>query len=1444
MENAQGKNTYYEIVLDNAQLKRDAEQAENIIRRIGDASKTEASRIESACMSVSGALKKLGAAVPVAELAKDIYGFADRFERSMAQVAIVSETVANNLGKFKQGIIEMSTEIPVPADEAAKAFYRIVSAGHDGAAGMEILRVSAKAAVGGITQTVAAADAITSILNAYNKGAGEAESISDRLFTAAQIGKTSMDELGHSIWQVIPVAASFGIESEQALAAVATLAKSGTPVAQAVMQVRAAIMAASEQLGDGYFNTYTLQQGLQEIAGRAAGSEAQLQALVPEIEGVNAILGLTGTNAQAAASDLEELMNSAGATETAFQKMAGETGSQLTMLKNNLLAQFSGLGESMVENVGKVAAALNEAFDTGEMDRVVSVLASLIAMYGTYKVTLVAIAAIEQVGLLAKKVQEYVQMARALGLATANQIALNRAALVNPYVAIASAIAAVVGGLVLFSVGTKEAEENMIGLARANKRAGEEYDAQAERVKVLTDMLHDGNAAYESRKKALEELHDIIPGYNAQLTTEGQLINDNTTAIRGYLTQLEKQIRLKAAQEELEEAYREKRKLEKNLKSEQDELSSAQQYNALVAGPAVQSKIGTSGMQAIAAGAGAGAMKDTSGILSRISQTQEGLASVIKTIADLNSEITTTAIAFDGTGAKSAEGAAKVMSYAGQVKATAQTIRRLRSELTELRAGKGNAPDPAAAILAKENELKQARARYKILLSGDSDGDGETASRQAEYDRIVLAARERLASAEIELERRKIDDKAKLIEFDREQTVAAIEKTHDEALQAWMAAGKNAEAFDATVFLQLIENVEAQAGLDTGSIIVERAKKEQAELEVLLGELRTYEQQRTAVEEAYEKKRRALYESDGQTLKKGVTQGNVDELDRSKTEALNGVDEQFAQRELTYQAWMDKIAEMTLDDLENALAQAKAALTEAEKSGAGGASLAAAKAKVTSVEKKVAKARAEDEVSPGKRSIKEWEKLHKALEGAEREFESIGKAVGGVAGEIVGTAGKVMTSTLGMVNSIVTLTKSASEGINTTSQVSSKAIQTVEKASAILAIISAAMSIATTIIGLFNDDEKKQKEIEKLQGRIDQLQWELDNADVMRLQTNTENALTLVKRMYAETTQEVLELHATSKKYADMIYQFCGRTLYQNEILKGSVEKLAAAYANIEYSAGKALGSAKYDEGKEQLKNIAEQQLLIQEQIKKEGAKKKTDPDKIKDWEHQIQELGLKAVGIINGLVEDIIGGSAADMASELGDAFIEAFRAGEDAAKAWGEKVNDIVADIVKRMLVQEFLEKPLGTLFNDYKEKWFDDGTFLGFGAVNDSMVGFAAELNALIAGFQGGMDGLPEELRNLMLSNADSAREASEKGIATASQESVDELSGRATAIQGHTYSIMESSRLLVANSSLILMHLAGIETNTRQLARLERIENDMGSVKNTVNDIALKGLKLKS
>lgn len=781
--------------------------------------------------------------------------------------------------------------------------------------------------------------------------------------------------------------------------------------------------------------------------------------------------------------------------------------------------------------------------------------------------------------------------------------------------------------------------------------------------------------------------------------------------------------------------------------------------------------------------------------------------------------------------------------------------------------------DLTSNTIEDENNLRDLEAQRAAL---DTRQERELASLQRRAG--ALNNTENSAAQKLEREKQKREQalvslgemEASLILYNQKQELELMKEGHNKRMQQ-ITQERDKELNELEKLKNKFVKMNKTAGTETGEdgltdmqrtqinqgrVNIEKtyAKSVKDLLEDELSDFLTYEQRRLKIQEDYADKRKALYETDSRgnyivdengskKLRKGITQGNVDELNRAEQEAYKAIDEQFAQREETYNAWCDKIADMTLEQLKQVLEQAEKELEELEKNGGSSDKLSVARAKVSTAKKGVEKAQAKNDVSPDKRSIKEWEDLYKTLQECEREFESIGDTVGGVAGEIISTAGSIMTASLSMINGIVQLVNMSATGIQGTATAAATAIQTVEKASVILTIISAAMSIAMQIVNLFNNDDKKQEEIEALQDRIDQLQWELDNADIVRLQENSGKAVERVKRALSETYKELLR-----NKIAVNDVAGAWRLLFSNvsnnaELLQKTAEKLATAYANIAYTADKALGGEKYSNAQEQLKNLAQQQLLIQEQIRNEEDKKDTDHGKIDEWNRKIEELGAQAVAIINDMVEDIIGGSSSDIAKELGDAFFEAFQAGEDYAEAWGDKVKDIVADVMKRMLVSKFLEEPLGEIFDKYKAKWFKDGQFVVLEPFSQSMSGFASDLNAVGTYFAKIWENLPENVKSMFEVTADATREASQKGIATASQESVDELNGRATAIQGHTYSIAENTKIILSVVNMILQSVLNIEKHTENMAgRIERIESSVKETKDTVNDFALKGIKM--
>lgn len=456
--------------------------------------------------------------------------------------------------------------------------------------------------------------------------------------------------------------------------------------------------------------------------------------------------------------------------------------------------------------------------------------------------------------------------------------------------------------------------------------------------------------------------------------------------------------------------------------------------------------------------------------------------------------------------------------------------------------------------------------------------------------------------------------------------------------------------------------------------------------------------------------------------------------------------------------------------------------------------------------------------------------------------------------QVVDFTGEVIDATSSAIQAVGDVGKSVAKGVADTVQSASAgataaatagatAVSMVEKASVVLAVISAALQVATAIANLFNNDGKKQKQIERLQAEIDQLQWELSNTGATRLSAEYGDALEKVRDLYASTRDEVMALRKESIATGSAWERMFAVARNRGEIFAKTVEKIADAYAKMSYTANKALGEARLDDGRAKLENLAKQQLLIKEQLEAEQGKKKTDNGKVAEYKQKMAEIGNQMAEALNEPLEKIIGSSAESLASELGNAFFDAAKAGEDAMEGWHKKTNEIVGDIVRRMLVTKYLEPQLGELFNKYKSKWFNEkGAFKGIDAVNSSASEMATEIGRIGESFGQVYGALDDSLKKF--ANGDEGRTPSQKGIATASQDSIDELNGRMTAIQGHTFTISEHTRQLTATTGLILQSIVNIESETNGLgARMARIEATTKRTSDTLEEMALTGIKIK-
>jgi len=217
----------------------------------------------------------------------------------------------------------------------------------------------------------------------------------------------------------------------------------------------------------------------------------------------------------------------------------------------------------------------------------------------------------------------------------------------------------------------------------------------------------------------------------------------------------------------------------------------------------------------------------------------------------------------------------------------------------------------------------------------------------------------------------------------------------------------------------------------------------------------------------------------------------------------------------------------------------------------------------------------------------------------------------------------------------------------------------------------------------------------------------------------------------------------------------------------------------------------------------------------------------------QWKEAADKAKEQLKQVIADLTGG----LGDDLRNALVTAFEDGTSAAKAFEGSVNKSLENIMANMIFNKAFEGA----FSDLQARMEASYATTGDQSWLDDFQAFYSQSPDLIAKFNKGMADAKAagSAAGFDLFGA-GTRTASNKGIAAMSQDSADELNGRFTAIQGHTFSINEGVKILSANSGMILQHLAGIEKNT---ARLEGIENLTRSVSNGIDTINLKGVTLK-
>lgn len=534
-------------------------------------------------------------------------------------------------------------------------------------------------------------------------------------------------------------------------------------------------------------------------------------------------------------------------------------------------------------------------------------------------------------------------------------------------------------------------------------------------------------------------------------------------------------------------------------------------------------------------------------------------------------------------------------------------------------------------------------------------------------------------------------------------------------------------------------------------------------------------------------------------------------------------------------------------------------------------------------------------------------------------LKSVGETIGGTAGEVIS-----LIADIGMfVTTSIDAWKKAGEA-------GSKALQAVEKASVILSIVSAAIQLLQKLNDLGSNKAFKQYEAyaEKLK-EINALTDAVNEYAISALKAkqaeeswfSTDSLKNL--RDYKKLQEQVMEAYVTKASESQAIYQNESGGGWLTGAFNWIMGNLSALswwdkWRNL-------FGQGDYDKGQ----TAAVNNLRIETRKKSSGflgtgiGAKSQKTEDLQSWinnnKDAFTKLGLTNLelfdnnglinkelteAILNNFGEKLVGQTKETLEAllelrEQYDEYLEQLHEyvsslyeplvdnlvdslwdwldnGKDALDSFKNYASDTFRDIVSDMLKTIVLEKVVGSfsddiaaLYEEYSKGTIDEKELINQvakrtkGLVNDYETNLPT-LEGILSTVNGYLKDAGIDLKQ---PDEEASREASKKGIAQASQDSVDELNGRMTMgnilsaeikaeLQAHTVihkdiavkigdiksitsMVNDNVKIIKDSMNVITGHLANIDNHTSNLVEMR---NDMHSMKQDINTILIKGMKL--
>ncbi len=343
-------------------------QLKNLEKQARDTDTSLSASLKSAGESIEKVGKKLApASAAAAGLGATSIKAAADFETAMAKVTTIMDPAEVSVDSMRQRIMDLSCETGIASTEISENVYSAISAGQSTGDAVNFVSNSTKLAKAGFAEAGQSLDVLTTIMNAYGLESDEVTSVSDKLITTQNLGKTTVAELASSMGRVIPTANAFGVNLDNVASSYVILTKNGIQTAEATTYLNSMLnelgksgTKASDALKAKTGKSFTelVQSGmsvadvLKILQGSASEAGLSMADMFGSAEAGKAALTIMGDGGAEFSQTLDDMAGSAGATQIAFDKMDATPAATAQKTLNELKNTLAELGETLLQMLG------------------------------------------------------------------------------------------------------------------------------------------------------------------------------------------------------------------------------------------------------------------------------------------------------------------------------------------------------------------------------------------------------------------------------------------------------------------------------------------------------------------------------------------------------------------------------------------------------------------------------------------------------------------------------------------------------------------------------------------------------------------------------------------------------------------------------------------------------------------------------------------------------------------------------------------------------------------------------------------------------------------------------------------------------------------------------------------------------------------------------------